>query len=312
MENQLIGIDIGGTFVKFGLIGKDGAVLEFHKIATEEMKAGGEFVKNFIQYLEKELARFPHVKSIGIGIPGTLNKERSMVLEVPAIPDLNGLALGDYLSKSFPEKVFSLENDANAAALGELHFSNNNLPDNFLFITLGTGVGGAAIINRQVFKGGDGNSMEIGHVVSQHDQSLEMNIGKKGMLKLAAEMTNAYQKESLIKSKGVLGSQMLIKAADEGDELAIAVFHKVAVLLAEALVSTVRILDVKTILIGGGLSACFNHIIDPLIDVLHHKLTPYYTKELVIKKALLGNDAGLIGAAALGIGISKINSKIMS
>jgi glucokinase len=309
MQHEYLGIDIGGTFVKFGLVNAEGILLKFHKVPTAELIATGDFVQAFIELLKIEFDKYPHIEDVGIGVPGTLNKERSRVLEVPAIPALNGLEFAGKLSAQFPNKHFVLENDANAAALGELHFSGQAMPSNFFFITLGTGVGGAAIIDNEIFKGGDGNSMEIGHVMSHHDRSLEQNIGKKGMLDLAAQMLSAYEHESLVRSRGVLGSQMLIKAADDGDELALAVFHKVGYLLAEALVAAIRIIDIKSIVIGGGLSACFQHIHGPIMELLHQKLTPYYTKDLQLMRARLGNDAGLIGAAALCLKRGKLYVK---
>ncbi|MEL6536179.1 MAG: ROK family protein [Bacteroidota bacterium] len=296
MENFL-GIDVGGTGIKVGLVSKAGDVLSHLKIDTESLRQGGAFVDNFIDHLDHILTDHADVERIGIGVPGTLSKDRGTLLELPAIPEFNGVSLGDLLAVRFPNHQFFLENDANAAALGEYHFSDKPMPENFIFVTLGTGVGGAAIINRKIFAGGDGNGMEIGHILSR-GRKLENNIGKQGMMDLALETLKTYQGSTDV-NEHRMNSHELIRAATEQDGFALEVFDKIAELLGEALVSTVRILDIKNIYIGGGLSVCFDYIISNMIKTMSHYLTPYYLDNLHISRARLGNEAGLVGAAAL-------------
>jgi glucokinase len=176
---------------------------------------------------------------------------------------------------------------------------DEEIPEDYIMVTLGTGVGGAAIIDKQVFKGGGGNAMEPGHVPSKNGKVLERNIGKNELLELANKMRKAYTGKSQLPDDGTISTTGLVAAAAEGDELALQVFSEVGEMLGNALVSMIRILDITTILVGGGLSASFDYILPALNKQLEYWLTPYYLKTLIIKKATLGNDAGLLGAASL-------------
>jgi glucokinase len=294
---KFMGIDIGGTSVKIGIVDTAG-VLEYKiKHATADLLESGDFIGQFARILEGEFTQHPEIVKVGIGLPGTLTKDRRHLIELPNIPMLNGVALRDILDTRFPGYSFRLENDANAAALGEYYFSGTEMPENYIFVTLGTGVGGAAIIDHDIFTGGDGNSMELGHTMSRGNRTLEENIGKKGILALAFKLMAG--RTSSLHQIPDLDPKKIIAAAVDGDPVAIEVYVQVGELLGEALVSTVRLLDIKAILIGGGLATGFDLLRQPLIEVLTAKLTPYYTAQLSVHKAQLGNNAGIIGAAAL-------------
>lgn len=297
---KFLGIDFGGTNIKFGLVGEDGRLTKKHKFKTPQLGEGDAFLGNFIDLLGSQLKENKKAKKVGIGIPGTLSKDRRKILETPNVPQLNNLSLMDSLNEAFPDIIFHLENDANAAALGELYFSPEHLPDNFIFITLGTGIGGAAIIERQIFKGGDGNSMEIGHIVSSFGNTLEQKIGKKGLVNLTFQELGKFSGESVLTQKFPLTSKNLEKGAQKKDELAMKVFSEVGTILGEGLVTTIRLLDIKTVVLGGGVAEDnYEFLADNMNLALNKFLTPYYLKDLQIKKASLGNDAGIIGAASL-------------
>ena len=297
---KFLGVDVGGTNVKFGCVSTDGKLSKKRKFKTADLGEGADFLPNFIKLIGKEIEEHCKVTKIGLGIPGTLTKDRRVILETPNVPQLNGLRLMDALEEAYPEKIFHLENDANAAALGELYFSPEHLPDNFIFVTLGTGIGGAAIIDRQIFKGGDGNSMEVGHIISSHGTTIEQKIGKKGLVNMTFYELSRYTGASILTDKFPLTSKLLEKAAEKGDELAVKVFTEMGVILGEALVSIIRILDIKTVVIGGGVADNYENLVKSMHKSLDKFLTPYYLKDLHIKKASLGNDAGIIGAASLG------------
>lgn len=292
-----MGIDIGGTSVKIGIVDTAGTLEYKVKHATAELLESGDFVGQFSRILEAELTRHSEIAKVGVGLPGTLSKDRRRLIELPNIPSLNGVAFRDVLDARFPGHSFRLENDANAAALGEYYFSGTDMPENYIFVTLGTGVGGAAIIDHDIFTGGDGNSMELGHTMSRGNRTLEENIGKKGILSLALKLMAG--RVSSLHQIPDLEPKKIIAAAEAGDPVAIEVYTQVGEMLGEALVSTVRLLDIKTILIGGGLATGFDLIRPPMVEVLTTKLTPYYTAQLSVRKAQLGNNAGIIGAASL-------------
>ena len=300
MMEKFLGVDVGGTNVKFGVVSSDGKLQKKKKYKTPDLGNGQGFLKNFIDLFEKQFSENGKISKVGIGIPGTLTKDRRRILETPNVPQLNDLELIDALEKAFPDKVFHMENDANAAALGELYFSPEKLPDNFIFITLGTGIGGAAILDGQIFKGGDGNAMEIGHIISSYGNTVEQKIGKKGLVNLTFLELSKYTGESVLTQKFPLTSKNLEKAAQKRDELAIQVFAEVGTILGQALVTTIRLLDIKTVVLGGGVAEDnYDFLAETMNRALSEFLTPYYTKDIKIKKASLGNNAGIVGAASL-------------
>jgi len=297
---QYLGIDVGGTNVKMGIVdAQTGKISNFYSHDTANWRTSGHFVERFADAIALQLYAHKEVKKVGIGLPGMINRERTVPLEITAIPELDGVPMVETLNKRFPDVQFYLENDANAAALGEFYFADEKIDENYIFITLGTGVGGAAIINRKVFVGGDGNAMEPGHIPSRNGRVLERNIGKKELLDLANERRQAYQGNTVLAADGSISTTGLVAAAAEGDELAMQVWTEVGEMLGDGLVSLVRILDIKQILIGGGLSASYDYILPAVQKQLNYWLTPYYLKDLKLQRATLGNDAGLLGAASL-------------
>lgn len=300
MTTEYLGIDIGGTNVKMGMVdAKSGHISNFYSHDTGSWRKSGHFVKSLGDAIAVQLKENPHVDKCGIGVPGLITRDRKSLIEITAIPEIDGISVIPELEERFKGKSFFLENDANAAALGEYYFGEEDLPEDYIFVTLGTGVGGAAIIDKQVFKGGGGNAMEPGHMPSKNEKVLERNIGKVELLEMAEEMRAAWSEATELPSDGTISTTGLVAAASAGDKLALAIFEEVGNLLADGLVAMIRILDITTILIGGGLSASFDYIMPAVNRRLDFWLTPYYKKNLVIKRATLGNDAGLLGAASL-------------
>ncbi|MGB3617906.1 MAG: ROK family protein [Catalinimonas sp.] len=296
---HLLGIDVGGTNVKFGLVTASGQLLDKIKYPTHEMRENGGFVEHFLDALDDHLKQYREVKRVGIGLPGTLSRSRKRTLELPNLPELNGFKLRDALQDRFPKHKFFLENDANAAALGEFFFGKKKLPRDFIFITMGTGIGGAAVIDKRLFIGARGNGMEIGHIVAGNGRLIEQNIGKQGIRAIAVDKLEHHTAETHLRDVELLNSKSITRAAQMGDALALEVFRDVGVVLGEAMVSAIRILDIPTILIGGGVSDTFEFVRDRMWEVLRTHLTPYYLDELDIRLATLGNNAGIVGAASL-------------
>jgi glucokinase len=296
---KYMGIDVGGNHVKMGIVDEKGALLDFQSLKTAELREDGDFVSNFLDKVAYQLINHKEINKIGIGLPGMLTKDRKVPLEIPAIPELNNIPLYDKLKAKMPNVEFFLENDANAAALGELLFSEATLPDTFAFITLGTGIGSAVILDRKIFTGGDGNGLELGHIPSRNGKRLEVNIGKQGIIDLAAQRLENYKDETVIPRNQPISATKLVVSAAEGDTFSKSVFYEVGEILGEGLVALIRIMDIKTIIIGGGLSAGFDFIKPGIEKSLNYYLSAYYLDRLDLRLAILGNDAGILGAASL-------------
>jgi len=296
---HFFGIDIGGSNIKIGLVDSESGLSEKVKYPTSELRQKEDFVQGFSDILKKEFENHPEVEEIGIGVPGTISLDARSTLELPNLGDLGNTNLLERLESNHPGKHFHLDNDAHVAALGEYYFGKEKVPENYIFITLGTGVGGAAIIDHHVFRGGDGNPMELGHIMSQGGKTLETIIGKAGLQKMLNDMLKKNKSEILGKKVETWDTKQVLSAANEGDKVALKIFKRIGVLLGEALVSTIRLLDIKTIIVGGGISQSYSYVIGPMEKVLMKNLTPYYTSQLEIKKATLANEAGIVGAASL-------------
>ena len=299
-DTQFLGVDVGGTHLKIGLVDKAGTLCDFYKEDTTGYREHADgFGPNFVGAIGKYLEKFPQVGKVGIGLPGMISKDRMTPLEIPAIPALNNFPLKAMLKAQYPKHEFFLENDAAAAAIGEFHFGKGAISDNFLFITMGTGIGSALVLDGEVFKGSRGNALEMGHMLSRGNTGLETLIGRKGILKIMANLIAAYPEKAGEMVGKELGTHLLVDTARTGNEVSLMVFKEVAEIISESIVSTIRVLDVTDVYFGGGISAGLEFMM-PTIEYNTRKyLTPYYVKDLRLKKATLENNAGTLGAAAL-------------
>lgn len=299
-SNHFMGVDVGGTHLKIGLVSREGEIMSFDKEDTKgyrEDKRG--FNECFLEVVGKYLGKYPEVKQVGIGLPGLISKDRTTALEIPAIPELNGFNLNHRLREKYPDITFYIENDASAAAVGELKFGTSSPSNNFLFITMGTGIGSASVINCEIFKGGRGNAMEMGHMLSRGNARLETLIGRNGILKIMERMIHAYPEKAGELLNKELGSHLLVNTAQAGNPVSLMVFQEVGHILGEAIVSTIRILDINEVYFGGGISAGLEFMMPSLEKTIRQYLTNYYLDDLKLKKASLENNAGTLGAAAL-------------
>lgn len=299
-DTQFLGIDVGGTHLKIGLVDKSGKICEFYKEDTTAYREHNDgFGPNFVRVIGTYLEKFPHVKKIGIGLPGMISKDRMTPLEIPAIPALNNYPLKAALKAKYPNYDFFLENDAAAAAIGEFQFGKGEVSSNFLFITMGTGIGSALVLDGEVFKGSRGNALEMGHMLSRGNTGLETLVGRQGILKIMDNLISAYPEKAGELVGKELGTHLLVDSARAGNEVSLMVFKEVAEIISESIVSAIRILDVTDVYFGGGISAGLEFMM-PTIEYNTRKyLTPYYVKDLKLKKATLENNAGTLGAAAL-------------
>ncbi len=300
MATEYLGIDIGGTNVKMGIVNSEtGQIFNFYSHDSVSWRKSEHFEERLGEAIALQLIEHKNITKVGIGLPGMINLARTIPIEITAIPELNNVPMVEILKKRFPNIDFFLENDANAAALGEFYFGEERIQESYIFITLGTGVGGAAIINKKIFTGGRGNAMEPGHTPSANGKVLERNIGKNDLLEMAHALRKLYKGESQLLDEEELTTTGLVAAASEGDVLALQIFDKVGELLGESLCHLIATLDINHILVGGGLSASFDYILPAMKRTFTYWLTKYHADGLNITKATLGNDAGLLGAASL-------------
>lgn len=306
-----VGVDLGGTLIKAGLVDRKGKILK--KISIDSFsEKGPEFVINQIktgvyQLLGKNINP---VIGIGIGAPGAVQPGKGTVENPPNIPGWTKINIGAILKKEFRIKVF-VENDANAAAIGEMIYGAGVKYKSFIMITLGTGVGGGIIFNKKIFSGETGGAGELGHV-SIDSIGRQCNCGSLGCIEAyigknylvqrvlgLLESNDSFLKEDIKQNNNVLTPLMIEKAAKAGDELSNSVIIDAGTKLGYALSSIVNVLDITTILIGGGLAGFGKTLLDPIESTLKERVLKPFRHRIIVKPAKLKNDAGIQGASAL-------------
>ncbi len=318
MANKIIGIDLGGTSIKFGILTLEGEVQDKWAIPTNILSDGKHIVPDIIESINHRLNLYNLDKSdfigIGMGTPGTVDIEAATVRGAFNLNWADVQEVGAPISEGVV-LPFILDNDANVAALGERWVgAGENQPD-VVFITLGTGVGGGIVADGNLIHGVVGAAGEIGHIVVEpHDGfactcgnhgCLETVTSATGVVRLARKFAEEYEGSSQIKASIDNGDEVTSKdifiAAEAGDAFALSVVDKFAYYLGFACANLGSTLNPAAIVIGGGVSAAG--------EFLRSKVETYFQKysfstvrdSTKIKLAELGNDAGIIGAASLAL-----------
>ena len=318
MANKIIGIDLGGTSIKFGILTLEGEVQDKWAIPTNILSDGKHIVPDIIESINHRLNLYNLDKSdfigIGMGTPGTVDIEAATVRGAFNLNWADIQEVGAPISEGVG-LPFILDNDANVAALGERWVgAGENQPD-VVFITLGTGVGGGIVAAGNLIHGVVGAAGEIGHIVVEpHDGfactcgnhgCLETVTSATGVVRLARKFAEEYEGSSQIKASIDNGDEVTSKdifiAAEAGDAFALSVVDKFAYYLGFACANLGSTLNPAAIVIGGGVSAAG--------EFLRSKVETYFQKysfstirdSTKIKLAELGNDAGIIGAASLAL-----------
>lgn len=314
-NKKVIGIDLGGTTAKFGIINLDGEIQTKWSIETDISEEGSKIVPNIIESINKQLERFnltaDDFVGIGMGSPGTIDTKEGTVI---GAYNLNWKTLQDLRGPIEAETgiPFFIDNDANVAALGEQWTGAGNNEPNVAFITLGTGVGGGLITDGNLLHGAIGAAGEIGHVTIEPD-GYECTCGKKGCLeqyasatgivRVARDMVDEYAGDSklkyLIDDGQDVDAKEIFDLAKEDDELALLVVDRFVFYLALALGNLANLINPSTIVLGGGVSKAGTFLADKVRTAIKPILFETIREVTKIKIAELGNDAGIIGAASL-------------
>lgn len=298
---MILGIDVGGTTIKFGLVTAAGELKEDSRIDTLEHTSDP---KKFIEALIEKITYYQSkadIQGIGIGMPGQLSPDRKVLEEAANLSPLNGTDIFTPLKNAFPELLIRIENDANCAALGELYFGGHGL-DHFVLMTLGTGVGGGVIINRNLFIGAHGNAGEIGKVPvgDNNAQNIEDCIGQRNLVSyVKQQLEQSKYSDSLLHNVAEISVEEVYNYAKQGDALALDVFDYVGELVGQSLVSIIHCYDIAKIIIGGGVGKSYDLFVETAKKRASKQLTPYYLKNFDILPAGKKADTGLLGAAAL-------------
>ncbi len=315
MSRYCIGIDLGGTFIKFGLLDENRSPSQITQTPTPADRGGDGIVEamadGVAELLETCGVGRGEVRGVGIGAPGPLSMSAGIIHAMPNIPGMDGYPLRDNVSEALSLPA-ALENDANAAALGEFTSGAGAEAEILVLLTLGTGVGGGIVIRGQVLRGAHEIGAELGHLIIEPGGE-RCNCGQRGCLerycsamflgKVAESAVRKSDAETtlreVLKQKGRLDARDVNDARRAGDALAGQLWDDGARRLATGCVSIARIFDPDVICLAGGMTKAGDELLDPLrshFRAMHWTMTDIKT-DIVL--SALGNDAGAIGAAAV-------------
>lgn len=312
---KLMGIDLGGTTIKFAILTENGEIEQQWSIKTNIQNGGKNIVPDIIESINHHLTLSGlsgnDFLGIGMGSPGSVDCEKGTVI---GAYNLNWSTLQPVkeLVEAGTGIPFYIDNDANAAALGERWKGAGDNGTDVVFITLGTGVGGGVIAGGNLIHGHMGAAGEIGHmIVEPHGYHctcgncgcLETVASATGVVRLARDLSGQFTGKSALKKIIDEGQEVTAKAvfdqAKQEDKLALLVVDKFCFYLGLACGNIANVLNPESIVIGGGVSAAGEMLLKGVEQYFHQFAFPQVRTNTKIKLAQLGNDAGVIGAASL-------------
>jgi glucokinase len=315
MKNKFaIGIDVGGTTTKFGVVNNKGEILVQGRIPSNEH----DFIEDFIQELFlklspmiNEVGGIENIIGIGMGAPNG-NIYSGTIEYAPNLKWKGIIPMADLITKKFgvPAK---LTNDANAAAVGEMMYGCAKNMKHFITITLGTGVGSGIVIDGKIVVGHDGFAGELGHTIIRPGGRMHKNTGMRGSLESYASATGVREtaielltqfpdKESLLRNYTIneLTSQTVFECAMQGDPIANEIFEFTGEILGESLANFVMFSSPEAIVLFGGLTKAGNLLLNPTRQAMEANLLPIFKNKVkLIFSELNESDAAILGASAL-------------
>ncbi len=305
-----IGIDLGGTNIAAGLVTEEGKIICKSSIPTGKERDASEIIKDMAMLAKQVVAdggcELSDIKAVGIGSPGTIDTARGVVVYANNIK-MENTPVAEEFRKHFDVPVH-LENDANAAAYGEYIASGANV-SSYIFMTLGTGVGGGIILDGKIYRGFNFAGGEIGHTTIIVDGN-KCTCGKLGCFETYASVTalisqtEAKMKEcpnsimhKWVQENGKVSGRTAFECAKQGDKAAIEVRDTYIKYVAEGTSNIINIFQPEMYVIGGGISREGDVILKPLTEFVRKNDYNKYMPETKISIAKLFGDAGIVGAA---------------
>lgn len=313
MSKLACGIDLGGTNLHIGITDNNGNIIIKEKYSTEPEK-GPESVIERIRFSVKTLLHQSSIESkklsgIGIGVPGFIDTHKGNIVSLPNLPGWENIPLVKIMEEYFRITVI-IDNDAGVATYGEYLFGSGQSTKNFFYMTVSTGIGGGVIIEGKPYRGTNFGAAEIGHITVDAEGE-ECKCGNFGCLEAMASGTAIVNlaKKAIYKGEKSMISDMaamncikaehIFDAADMGDELASNIINKEAFYLGIGVCNIIAMYNPERIAIGGGVSNQWNILYPKIMETVKAKGLKHNARVCDIVRAELGEDAGIIGAAAL-------------
>jgi glucokinase len=314
MKKHIIGVDIGGTHTKVALLDLSGHIIHKTDFPTKNYKKEEliEAVSLAVTGIaKKKKIQKRDILGLGIGLPGLVDFKKGLVFCLTNVPGWKNVALKKILESKIGLPVF-VDNDVKVMAIGELRFGAGKGRKNIICLTLGTGVGGAVIINGDLYRGSSLVAGEIGHISINEDGPacncgssgcLEAYVGKEYFLNNARKKLRSASGAAVMKmAKGdisLITPELLREAAIKGDRLSMEIWQEMGAHIGNALAGVVNLLNPQLIVIGGGMAGAGEILFGSIKKAVGEKSMRIPGRAVKIVRAKLGNDAALIGAAEI-------------
>ncbi len=313
MTEVVLGIDIGGTYTKYGLIDHLGKCYKENFTSTEQYTDLDVYLDNLKTVIDEDIATINEkleIKAIGIGAPNG-NYYRGTIENAPNLHWKGIIDIVEKLSAYYPDIPIRLTNDANAAAIGEMLYGGAKNMKNFLVITLGTGLGSGIVVDGNIVYGQDGFAGEIGHINVKH-RGRQCGCGNRGCLETYVSATGIKRTAFKLMAERVtktelrdisfndLTAKMISEAARKGDEIAKESFEITGRILGVKLADVVAVTSPEAIFLFGGLAKAGDLIFEPTERYMNENLFPIYKNKVkLLPSSLQETNAAIMGAAAL-------------
>jgi glucokinase len=301
-----IGFDMGATSTKTGVV-RDGKILtRGNVIATRQDGDTAALIDAFIEEIQRLKEWNPEVEAVGFGVPGIINPVQGEVVNLTNVKGWSNIPLRSIITER-TGLVGNLENDAKAMAYAEWkHGAGQSVP-NVVCVTLGTAVGGALILNGRLYRGATWVAGEIGQTSIDY-QGVDFVYGNKGALEayvghrqISARAQEIYAAAGKTLSDDDAQLHRLSKAADDGDELADKVWEDIGIKIGVGLTNVIWLVNPDRIVLGGGVAKAGERLFGYIRRTIRTRCEKTFWEKLDVVPATLGNDAGIIGAAALAL-----------
>lgn len=300
MKNLVIGIDVGGTNIKLGIVTPQGKIVARSGLCTNNYRNKGKLVKALLGSIHelqtKNRLKRKDFSGVGIGLPGLIDSQKGIVTFLPNIPGWHNVPLSQILKKELKLPVF-LENDVNQITLAEWKFGAGVGQKNMICMTLGTGIGGGLIIENQLYRGSHFVAGELGHMpLNEKGPSCscggvacyERYIGNQTLLK---KIRSVFKKNLKI--------QEVRKLAEKGNKKALKFWKDTAAHLGNGLIGPINLLNPSLVIIGGGVSNNHRFLFKTIRKIIKERCMKVQGSVVRIVRAELGDDAGIMGAQVL-------------
>lgn len=301
-----VGIDFGGTSVKYGVVRGPEILHTGDPIITSDFKGPKALIAEMTRRVHQLRGEFPGIEAVGIGVPGFVDVQRGVVHELTNVPGWKEVPVRNMLTESTGLPCFA-ENDANAMCFAEFVHGAGQGARNLIAITLGTGVGGGLVLDGRLYRGSSFGAGEVGQMSIdwRGKEFVHGNVGAlesyTGIGPLTKRATTLYKKAKIKKTEDELSPRGLAAAVKQKDPVAMQVWDEFTSQLATGLVNAVWLLNPDRIVIGGGIAKAGKLIFDPLWKKMKKQLADSFIRQLKVVPAHFGNDAGIIGSAAVAM-----------